>query len=366
MVSQIGFDHNDRIPGNAPGIELDEISELKGERGQARVSCVDYCPDRISIQEISELDDFVALHRPEWAAVRWVRVEGLSDRHVIQVLATKYDLHPLAIEDMLQKTQRPKLEAFGGEDSEFLARLFIVAHAVQIREGRLAHEQVSIFLGHNTVLTFQEHRNKEWDGVHQRLKARDSRLRKSDASFLAYSLLDAVVDNCFPILETYSERAEELESLILSQPQTDVISQVHQFKRDLLLLRWVIWPLREVVSSLQREPHECVSDTTRVYLRDLHDHVVQIIELIETYREIANELIETQMSVVSNRMNETMKVLTVIGTIFIPLTFLAGVYGMNFHYLPELDQVWAYPAFWVVCAIVAGIMVLVFRRRHWI
>jgi len=215
-------------------------------------------------------------------------------------------------------------------------------------------------------LTFQAHPSAEWDGIRQRIKAKGSRLRTNDASFLAYSLLDAIVDNCFPILEACSDRAEELESLILGRPQPGLINQIHQFKRNLLLMRWVVWPMREVVSSLQRDSHECVSETTRVYLRDLYDHVVQIMDLIETYRELASDLIETYMSSVSNRMNEIMKVLTLIGTVFLPLTFLAGVYGMNFHYFPELNVVWAYPAFWVVCVIVATIMVIVFRRRHWL
>jgi magnesium transporter len=244
--------------------------------------------------------------------------------------------------------------------------LFIVTHALQIREEQLQHNQVSIFLGHNTVMTFQEHRSPAWEVIRQRINAKGSRLRQSDASFPAYSLLDALIDQCFPILETYSDRAEELEAQIPGHPQPDLMNQIHQFKRDLRFLHWVVWPMREVVSSLQREPHECVSDVTRVYLRDLYDHVVQIIELIETYREMASDLIETYMSAISNRMNEIMKVLTLISTIFIPLTFLAGVYGMNFHYLPELDQVWAYPAFWLVCGVIAGTMVVGFRRRHWL
>jgi len=354
------------VPGAAPGIEHHEIASLPGGTGQVRVSCIDYCPGQIAIQEIGDLDDFVGRHRPEWSAVRWINVNGLSDMRAIQALSTKYDLHPLAIEDMLQKNQRPKVEMYGGEDSEFMARMFIVTHALQIKKGRLAHEQVSIFLGHKTVLTFQENRSVEWDPIRQRLKVKGSRLRNSDASFLAYSLLDAIVDSCFPILEVYSDRAEELETLILEHSQPGLINDIHQLKRDLLLLRWVVWPMREVVLSLQREPHECVSETTRVYLRDLYDHVVQIIDLIETYREIASALTETYMSSMSNRMNEIMKVLTLIGTIFIPLTFLAGVYGMNFRHFPELDQVWAYPVFWVICIISAVVMVLLFRRRHWL
>jgi magnesium transporter len=352
--------------GAAPGIEHDEIGRLPRGAGAARITCIDYSADKVSIEEIDNLQDFVEHHRPEWSHVRWISVDGLSDKSAIQILAKKYDLHPLAVEDMLQKTQRPKAEPYGGEDSDYIARLFIVTHTLQFREGRLSNEQVSIFLGHNTVLTFQASHSAVWDTIRQRIKLKGSRLRKSDASFLAYSLLDAIVDSCFPILEAFSDRAEELEALILERSQPDLLSQIHQFKRDLLLLRWVVWPMREVVSSLQRDSHECVSDATRVYLRDLYDHVVQIIDLIETYREIAGDLIETYMSSVSNRMNEIMKVLTLIGTIFIPLTFLAGVYGMNFHFFPELDQPLAYPAFWAVCIGTAVTMLFIFRRRRWL
>jgi magnesium transporter len=204
-----------------------------------------------------------------------------------------------------------------------------------------------------------------WDPIRQRLKSKGSRLRGSDASFLAYSLMDAIVDCCFPILEYYGDLAEELETQILEGPRRGTLSAIHQYKRDLLLLRWAVWPMREVVSSLQRESHECVSDTTRVYLRDLYDHIIQIIDIVETYRETASDLTETYMSAISNRMNEVMKVLTMIGTIFIPLTFLAGVYGMNFHYFPELDQPWAYPAFWAICVLLATVMAIFFRRRSW-
>jgi magnesium transporter len=204
-----------------------------------------------------------------------------------------------------------------------------------------------------------------WDPIRQRIKVRGSRLRKNDASFLLYSLLDANIDCCFPILEHFGDRAEELEALLLEHSQDSTINDIHQLKRNLLLMRRELWPMREMVSTLQREPHECVSDMTRVYLRDLYDNVIQIIDIIETYREMASDFTETYMSSVSNRMNEIMKVLTIIGTIFIQLTFLAGVYGMNFRYFPELEKAWAYPAFWGVCVILAGIMFVLFRRRKW-
>lgn len=353
-------------PGGAPGIEHEELVGLPGGTGQVQITCVDYCPGEAVTQNIENLEDFLNHHRPEWSVVRWINMDGLSNMDAIHALATKYDLHPLAVEDLLHTNQRPKVESYGGEDSEFQARLFIVTRAVQIKDGRLRHEQISMFLGHKTVLTFQEAPGTEWDPICQRINAKGSRLRNNDASFLAYSLLDAIIDSCFPILEYYSDRAEKLEELILEHQQPNVISEIHQLKRDLLLLRWVIWPMRDVVSMLQRDPHECVSDTARVYLGDLYDHVIRIIEITETYREIASDLTETYMSSVSNRMNEVMKMLTLIGTIFIPLTFLAGVYGMNFRYFPELDQVWAYPAFWVISLLLATIMLLIFRRRKWL
>jgi magnesium transporter len=355
-----------RTPGAAPGIEHDEIASLPSGGEPAHVTCIDYSPNNVLIQEIDDLEVFLGGHRPEWSAVRWINVDGLSDMKVIHALATKYELHPLALEDLLHIPQRPKVDNYGGDHSSLRARLFVIARILQAGGGPLRSEQVSIFLGHTTVLTFREAPSDIWDPIRQRIQAAGSRLRNNDASFLMYSLLDAIIDRCFPILEAYGERMEELEDLILKSSPQDSMNEIHQIKRDLLLLRRVAWPMREVISTLQREPHECLSDTTRVYLRDLYDHAIQIIDIIENYREMAADLTDTYMSTVSNRMNEIMKVLTIIGTIFIPLTFLAGVYGMNFRHFPELGQRWAYPAFWTVCVLAAGGMILFFRRRGWL
>jgi magnesium transporter len=353
-------------PGAAPGLEHHELIQLEGENGQAHLTCIDYSPSEVMVQEIQDLGDFLGHHRPEWSVVRWINVEGLSDMTVIRDLATKYDLHPLAIEDVLHVTQRPKMEPYGGEDSELLARLFIVARSIELNGKTLSSEQISIFLGHKTILTFCEKRSDLWEPIRQRIQSKHSRLRANDASFLMYSLLDAIVDRFFPILEAFSDLAEDLEAAILDRPDRKSIHEIHQFKRDLLLLHRVAWPMREVVSSLHREPHECMSENTRLYMHDLYDHVIQIMDIIEIYRENASDLTETYMSSASQRMNEIMKVLTIIGTIFIPLTFLAGVYGMNFHHFPELDKTWAYPAFWGICVIVAGAMLVMFRRRDWL
>ncbi len=188
----------------------------------------------------------------------------------------------------------------------------------------------------------------------------------NDASFLAYSLIDAVVDEAFPILELFGDRLEELEDRVLQHPSQDTIQEIHRVKRELLLVRRAMWPMREVLQRMQRDPHECFSEITRTYIRDVYDHAIQIIDIVETYREMATGLTETYMTAMSNRMNEIMKVLTIIGTIFIPLTFLAGVYGMNFHHFPELEWPYAYPLFWVICLGTAGAMIAWFRRRGWL
>jgi magnesium transporter len=352
--------------GASPGLEHDDIVKLPDGPTPVRVTCVDYGPSQARQQLIEDLEDFLAGHRPGWSVVRWINVDGLSNMGVIHALATKYELHPLAVEDLLHLRQRAKVEAYGGDDSALRARLFIVARMLALKDEHLLSDQISMFLGHNTLLTFQQEPGDVWDPIRQRIQAKGSRLRISDASFLAYSLLDAIVDHFFPILEHYGERMDALETDILDDPQRDSLDKIHEIKRDMLMLRSVAWPVRELVLSLQRDPHECVSDVTRVYLRDLYDHVVQVIEIIETYRERGSDLTDSYMSRVSNRMNEVMKVLTIIGTIFIPLTFLAGVYGMNFRHFPELDLGWAYPAFWIICVVVAGVMLFLFRRKDWL
>jgi magnesium transporter len=351
-------------PGSGAGIEPRELTQMPSGPLPVRITCIDYSADRHQFLEIENIADFIQHHRPEWSAVRWINVDGVTDMSVIRALAEKYRLHSLAIEDLLHIPQRPKVDAYA-EEGHFQARLFIIARMIEIREGQLRSEQISIFLGHKTVLTFQETPGDVWDPIRQRLQTAGSQLRKSDASFLIYSLLDSIVDYCFPILEHYGDRLEDLEDEVLTNPGSDAIREIHRARRELLLLRRSVWPMRELILHLQREPHECFSDEARTYMRDVYDHTVHIMDIVETYREVATAVGETYMTAMSNRMNEIMKVLTIIGTIFIPLTFLAGVYGMNMP-IPENDSTLAYPAFWLACLLVAGTMLLWFRRRGWL
>jgi magnesium transporter len=352
-------------PGSAAGIEPQDLTPVTAQRPSVRVTCIDYSPQQAVFEEIQDLPAFIARHRQEWSSVRWINVDGLGDLGVVRALAEKYRLHPLAIEDVLHVPQRPKVQAYE-DDGTYQARLFIITRELELREGQLHTEQASIFVGHHTVLTFQETPGDVWDPIRQRIRSAGSALRLNDASFLAYSLIDAVVDEAFPILELFGDRLEDLEDVVLQRPSQDVIQEIHRMKRELLLVRRALWPMREVLSKMQREPHECFSDVTRTYMRDVYDHTVQAIDIVETYREVAGGLTETYMTAMSNRMNEIMKVLTILGTIFIPLTFLAGVYGMNFEYLPEFKWRYGYPLFWLVCLVTSVGMLSWFRRRGWL
>ncbi len=354
-----------RKVGDAPGIEHQDLTKLPSTADPVAVTCIDYSPDRVQSEVIDDLEDFIIQHRPAWSTVRWINIDGLTNMDVIRAFAEKYDLHPLAVEDTLHVPQRPKAESYPSH-GEVHGRIFLVARMLQMKGGHLEGEQISMFLGHKTLLTFQERPDGDVFGpIRNRLKTKGSRLRDNDASFLMYSLVDAIVDHCFPILEHYSDRLEELEDAVLMQADKSIIQQIHMLKRELLLLRRTSWPMREVVSNLSREQHECLSETTRTYLRDVYDHSVQIIDMIETYREFASGLTETYMTAMSTRMNEVMKVLTIITTIFVPLTFLAGVYGMNMP-IPENASPWAYPVFWGICVTLALGMLIWFRKRKWL
>ncbi|MFA9477040.1 magnesium/cobalt transporter CorA [Phycisphaerales bacterium AB-hyl4] len=358
-------------PGATPGIEVHQLAKLPiAEQASARVTCIDYGPDGATTHDITDVGKLAAfLQRPreESTAVRWINVDGLTDMPVIELLARSYHFHPLAIEDILHVHQRPKVEMFNHVDDPATPRprLFVVARMLQLIEGRLDSEQITMFLGTDTVLTFQQKHGDVWGAIRERINTKGSRLRTNDASFLLYALLDAVVDHCFPVLEHYSSELEDLDLIVLAG-DANTVRELHHLKHELMLMRREIWPMRELISSLQRMEHVELSSITRLYLRDVYDHTVQLLDLVETYREIAMSLSDMWVNAVSNRMSQVMKVLTIIATIFIPLTFLAGVYGMNFEHMPELEWRWSYAVVWAIFLGTAGGMLSWFRRRGWI
>lgn len=342
-------------PGAAPGtITVDPAAPRPLVRMMA------YGPDELVDVKLESLEAIpVELGRH---AVVWVNVDGLGDAAVIKRLGEIFGLHPLALEDVVHTHQRPKVEQYG-------EHLFVVLREARLND-RLETEQFSLFLGKNFVLSFGEREGDAFDPIRERLRLKTGRGRGRGADFLAYALLDATIDSYFPILETYGDRLEDVEDCMVDSPDRGNLGRLHEIKRDLLMIRRALWPTREAIAQLSRDEHPLISADTRVWLRDCYDHTVQLIDLAETDREVCADLMDLYVSGVSNRLNSVMKVLTIISTIFIPLTFLAGVYGMNFHTdkgnMPELLWKHGYLMFWIVCgAITLGLLGL-FWKLGWL
>ncbi|MEW6252582.1 MAG: magnesium/cobalt transporter CorA [Planctomycetota bacterium] len=350
----------------APGVPPETVIPLPAA-SPSEVTIFAYGPDghvERPLRGAAALAEIPALLE-KWP-VTWVNVEGLGDTAVLETLGRLFNLHRLSMEDVVHAHQRAKAEVYG-------SYYFIVAR-MPIREKPWETEQVSIFLGERFVLTFQEgQRGDPLDPVRDHIRAGWTGHR-ARPDFLVYAIIDAIVDHYFPLLEQCGERLDALEENETVQPRAgvDLIPGVHAVKRDLLTIRRIAWPLRDALNALLRDPTPLISDETRVYLRDVQDHTVQIIDLVETYRDIASGITEVYLATVSQRTNEIMKVLTIIATIFIPLTFIVGVYGMNFDpdtspwNMPELRWYWGYPVIWLVMLAAAGGMLLYFWRRGWL
>jgi len=293
-------------------------------------------------------------------AVTWIHVDGLHDTAVIEQIGTCFGIHPLVLEDILEANHRPKLEDYG--DYLYLVTRIFPAFS----QADPATEQLSLILGPTYVLTFQEHGHPLFDALRQRLQEGKGRLRSAGADYLFYALLDTVVDNYFTVLETLGENIENLEDELVAQPNRDTLQDIHRLKRQLLVLRKALWPMREVMGTLSRGESPLIRESTHLYLRDVYDHTIQVLDTLETYRDILSGMLDIYLSSISNHMNQIMKVLTIISTLFIPLTFIVGLYGMNFKYMPELEWEWGYPAVWLVMLVIIIGMLNFFRRRNWI
>lgn len=300
-------------------------------------------------------------------SVSWVDVKGLGSEDILKRLGEVFTLHPLVLEDIVNVPQRPKVE-------EYDDQLLIIARMVMLRRSSRSFltEQVSLVLGKHYLLTVQEEpENDCFAAVRERIRLNKGTIRKHKADYLAYTLLDSIVDGFFPILEDYGEKIEELENEVVANPTRQTLEKIHKIKRELLTLRRSIWPQRDAINSLIRDGSDLISDEVRVYLRDCYDHAVQVLDMVETYRELAASLMDVYLSSVSNRMNEVMKLLTMVSTIFIPLTFVAGVYGMNFNTeksplnMPELNWYLGYPLCLAVMAAIAAVLIVFFKRKGW-
>jgi magnesium transporter len=344
-------------PGSPPGT-LVHTGEKRVE--EVRIRLMDY--DGESFQEREIPLDEVATCFPfrDTATVTWINVEGLHDPGVVETIGRHFGLHPLVLEDVLSVGQRPKLEEYEGY-------LFVELNMLQMGEGFLVEdEQLSLVLGPGWVLTFQERPGDVLDVIRERIRSSKGRIRERGPDYLAYTLIDAVVDSYFGVLERVGDQAEKLEEEALDHPSPRTMHRIHEVRREVIVIRKSVWPVRDLLSGLLRVESPLVKEGTRVFLRDVYDHAIQAIDTVENLRDVAGSLMELHLSTLSQRSNEVMKVLTIMATIFIPLTFIVGVYGMNFEFMPELGVWWAYPAVWIFMLAVAGGMLAFFRRRGWL
>lgn len=297
----------------------------------------------------------------DFKGVCWVNVSGIHDISIIESIGSTFNIHPLVQEDILNTFHRPKFE----ESEEYL---FLVLKMLAYDPGAkdIISEQVSFVLGPNFLVTFQEQEGDVFNPVRERLRKALGRIRKMGPDFLLYALMDAVVDNYFLVLEAIGEELEILEEQLLLNPTPDVLQNVHKLKREMIFLRKAVWPLRELISGIQKTGSKLIKNNTKMYLRDIYDHTIQVIDTVETYRDMVSGLQDLYLSSVSNKMNEVMKVLTIIATIFIPLTFIAGVYGMNFKVMPELKWRIGYFFIWGIMIVIALAMLLYFKRKKWL
>jgi magnesium transporter len=293
------------------------------------------------------------------SCVTWINVDGIHNASVIEKIGALYNIHPLTLEDIANTDQRPKFEDY--------ENYVVVMMKMLYYDTELHNEQLSILLKSNVVITFQEnHGGDAFYPIRKRLKEAKGRVRKFGADYLYYALIDAVVDSYFNILEIIGDKIELMDEQLISEPTPDTLNVLHTMKREMIFLRKSVWPVRDMVNSLERSETNLIQPTTDVYLRDVHDHVVRVIETVENYRDLINGMMDIYLSSLSNKMNEVMKVLTIISTLFIPVTFIVGVYGMNFDYMPELRSPYGYVATWVVMLVIMGSLLYYFRRKKWL
>jgi magnesium transporter len=357
-ISRLGYFY-DR-PGTTPG-QL----HIRENAQPADLVLIDYDRDRaerISIEEPELIHKYLKTH-----TVSWIDVLGLGNMATWEALSPIFNLHPLLVEDVVNVPQRPKIE-------HYQDRLLIITIMVVLDPDRTGFnkEQVSLVLGQNFLLTVQEEPQEDcFHGVRQRIEVDRGIIRKQGADYLAYCLLDAIVDGYFPVLEYYGELIEDLEEEVMARPDRSTLAKIYKIRRELLTLRRAIWPQRDAINSLIRDGSDLISSDVQVYLRDCYDHTIQVMDMVETYRELATGLMDVYLSAVSNKMNEIMKLLTVVSAIFIPLTFVAGLYGMNFDRsksplnMPELGWYWGYPFCLALMLVIGTSLVFFFWKRGW-
>jgi len=351
------FKKRSRKAGLPPGA-LVHIGEKWSE--QARISVMQYNEEALREKELADVRELPV--PPDMSLTTWIHVDGLHDTAILEQLGEQFDLHPLVLEDILNTDHRPKMEDMG--PYIFVVLKCFAADVPAVAEVKA--EQVSLILGPNYVLSLQEKESNLLAPIRERIRQNKGRIRKAGADYLAHAILDAVVDSYFLVLEDMGEEIDACEESLVNHPRSTILRRIHYLKRNMTILRKAVWPLREAVAALERSESSLIAEATNIYLRDVYDHTIQVMDTIESYRDTLSGMLDVYLSSLSNRMNEIMKVLTIIATIFIPLTFLAGVYGMNFDYMPELRWRWGYFMAWGVMIAVALVMLKLFRKNRWL
>ena len=342
--------------GLPPGT-LIYIGDKKTEK--IRIRIIDYDEVQFEEKEVKTVEEcFTFKEKP---TVTWINIGGLHQVDIIEKLGNYFGLHPLLLEDILNTEQRPKIEDFGDYIFVVLKMLYYDGNENSIRA-----EQVSLVIGSNFVISFQEREGDLFDPIRERIRKGKGRIRKAGADYLIYSLLDTIVDNYFIILEEFGDKIEDTETGLAKNPTSEILQNIRKIKKELLFLRKSVWHLREVVSRLEKAESPLIHESSGVYLRDVYDHTIQVIDTVESFRDMVSGLLDVYLSSISNKMNEVMKVLTIFAAIFIPLTFIAGIYGMNFESMPELRWHWGYPAVLIVMATITAALLVYFKRKKWL
>lgn len=343
-------------PGAAPGIE--QYLQEETSRVPVGITVIDYGPEGCLTNKFDDIAKALAQPKPAQAHVRWINIDGLRPS-VVDAVCKHFEVHTLSAEDVIHTYQRPKLEVFDDH-------MIVIARQLQLTDDTLKNEQISFFIFEDTLITFQEVAGDVFDPVRKRLEKSTGRFRSYKADYLFYALLDSIVDHIFPLLEAYGNAMEEMELEIIEAPSSHSQQKLFSMRRDLSLQRRVLWPIRELVDHLYRDESGFIHPELKTFYRDVQDHIMQIIDLLETYRDTASSLSDLYQTSVGNKMNEIMKVLTIMASFFIPITFFAGVYGMNFEHIPELHWKYAYPVFWLGCLSMCAGLAIFFWRKGWI
>ncbi len=342
--------------GLPPG-SLVHVGEVHAH--EHKISVVNYNKSTVLKHTVKSIEELLPYKTAD--AITWVIVDGLKDVGIIDDIGRHFEIHPLVLEDILNTHQRPKFD-------EFNDYLYIVVKSISLgnKEFDVEYEQISLLILNNFVFTFMEKPDVLFDPILNRLDNDKSQFRTLGADYLAYGIMDAIVDKYFVLQDTFDELIEEVEDKLLSDPSSETLASIQKIKRELIFLRRSVSPLRELLAAIQRSESPLINDKTRRYFGDIYDHAIRIIEAIESYRDLIAGMLDIYLSSVSNKMNETMKILTVFASIFIPLTFIAGVYGMNFEYMPELKWKWSYPVLWVFFISISAFLLRYFKRKKWL